>query len=107
MNTYIKSLLLIFTLGMTLPAVSVFAEEQVYGWQMMSVQERNEFRTKMQNMKTAEERNRFRMKHHEQMEQRAKAQGKTLPDMPQNRGNMMDGRGMGDGMGSGGGGGRR
>ena len=102
MNTYVKSLLFIFTLSMILPTTSVFAEDQVYGWQMMSEQERQEHRTKMQNLNTEEERNRYRLEHREMMEKRAKEQGKSLPDMPRDRNNMMDGRG--GGMGSGGGG---
>ena len=106
MNTYIKYLLFIITLSMTLPATSVFAEDQVYGWQMMSEQERQEHRTKMQNMNTEEERNRYRLEHRKMMEQRAKEQGKSLSDMPRNRHNMMDRRGSGGGMGPGGGGGR-
>jgi len=117
MNTHMKSLLFIFTLSITLPASSVFAEDPVYGWQLMSEQERLEHRSKMQSMKTEEERNQYRLEHHEMMEQRAKEQGITLPDVPQNRNNMMDGRGDmgnggrgmgGGGMGGGmGGGGRR
>jgi len=107
MNTYIKYLLFIFTLSMALPTTSVFAKDQVYGWQMMSEQEQHEYRAKMQSMNTAEEKNHYRMKHHEMMDMRAKQQGVTLPSMPQNRNNMMDGHdgGMGTGgMGSGGGG---
>ena len=108
MNAYIKSLLFIFTLSIIFPATSVFAEDQVYGWQLMSEQERLEHRTKMQNMETKEERKQYLLQHHKKMEQRAKAQGKNLPDMPQNRNNMMDGRGgMGGGGMGGGGGGRR
>ena len=101
MNTYMKYLLFIFTLSMALPAASVFAEDQVYGWQMMSERERNEYHTKMQSMNTEAEKNRYRMEHHKLMQQRAAKQGKTLSDMPQNK-NMMDGSGS-DGMGSGGG----
>ena len=109
MNTYIKYIPFIITLSIALPATSVFAEDQVYGWQMMSEQERQEHRTKMQNMNTEEERNRYRMEHRKMMEQRAKEQGKSLSDMPRNRHNMMDergsdGMGPGGGMGSGGGG---
>ena len=108
MNTYIKSLLFIFTLSMILPSTSVFSEEQVYSWQMMSEQERQEHRTKMQNMNTEEERNRYRLEHRKMMEQRAKEKGKSLSDMPRNRNNMMDDRNnMIDGHGSGGGGGRK
>lgn len=107
MNTYIKSLLFIFTLSITLPAASVFAEDQVYGWQLMSEQERLEHRTKMQNMETKEERKQYLSEHHKKMEKRAKTQGQTLPDMPQNRNNMMDRRGTGSGGMGAGGGGRR
>jgi len=99
-----KYLLFIFTLSITLPASSVFAEDPVYGWQLMSEQERLEHNAKMQSMQTQEERNQYRLEHHEMMEQRAKEQGVTLPDVPQNRNDMMDRRGgMGSGdMGSGG-----
>ena len=102
MNTHIKSLLFIFTLSMILPTTSVFAEDQVYGWQMMSERERNEYHTKMQSMNTEAEKNRYRLEHHKLMEQRAAKQGKTLSDMPQKN---MDVSGSGGGMGSGGGGG--
>lgn len=97
----------------TLPA-SLLAQDEVYGWQLMSEQERAEYRTKMQNMKTEEERNKYRYEHHQEMQQRAKQQGVTLPDMPRDRMrerdmNMdRDGGGMGgSGGGMGGGGGRR
>ena len=102
MNVYLKSLLFILTLSMNLPSTSVFAEEQVYGWQMMSEQQRQGHRTKMQNMNTEEERNRYRLENRKMMEQRAKRQGKYLSDMPRNRNNMMDGDGSCGGMGSGG-----
>ena len=101
MNSYVKSLLIIFTLSIILPTTSVFAEDQVYGWQMMSEQERQEHRTKIQNLNTKEERNRYLLEHREMMEKRAKEQGKSLSDMPRDRNNMMDGHGSG--MGSGGG----
>ena len=107
MNANIKSLLFIFTLCITFPAASVFAEDQVYGWQMMSEQERQEHRTKIQNMKTEKERNQYRLEHHKKMEQRAKEQGKTIQNMPQNRNNMMEERGGMGGSSMGGGGGRR
>lgn len=107
MNTYLKSLLFIFTLSMTLPATSVFAKAPIYGWQLMSEQERNEHRTKMQNMNTVEERSRYQLEHREMMDKRAKEQGKSISHMPQNRNQMMDGRGSGGGMGPSGGGGRK
>ncbi len=75
---------------------------------MMSEQERQEHRTKMQNMNTEEERNHYRMEHRKMMEQRAKKQGKSLSDMPRNMMNERDSdhMGSGGGMGSGGRGGR-
>lgn len=109
MNT--KYLLLAGVLSMLAPGYAAFAadqkqtQDQVYGWQMMSEQERNEYHTKMQNMKTAEERERYRMEHHKMMQERAKAQGKTLPDMPHSGQGMGDG-GMHQGMGQGSGGGK-
>ena len=76
--------------------------EQVYGWQMMSQQERLEYRERMRNLKTHEEREAFRMQHHEQMKQRAKERGVELPDMPMSQGQgMMNGQGKGMGQGQG------
>ena len=46
-----------------------FAAEPVYGWQLMSEQERNEHRTKMQSLKTPQERERYRLEHHKNMHQ--------------------------------------
>ena len=80
-------------------------QNQVYGWELMSKQERSEYHTKMQNMKTAQEREQYRMEHHKMMQERAKAQGKTLPDMPHS-GQGMGGGGMHQGMGQGSGGGK-
>lgn len=82
----------------------VIADETVYGWQLMTEQERMEHREKMQSMKTMEERERYRKEHHEKMMQRAKERGVTLPDVPSDRGKGMkqgngQGKGMGDGMG--------
>lgn len=103
MKTITKYLLLVFSLCLMLPSYSVFSEEQVYGKQLMTEQERNEHRMKMQSMETEEERERYRMEHHKKMQQRAKQQGVILPDMPQQRGKGM-GRGFDSGQGSGGGG---
>ncbi|MDH5360992.1 MAG: hypothetical protein OEX03_10535 [Gammaproteobacteria bacterium] len=88
------------------------ADETVYGWQLMSEQERNEHREKMQSMRTEQEREAYRMEHHKMMQERATEQGINLPE-PQDRRrdgmpNRMDGSGMGSGgMGSGGMGNRR
>jgi len=87
----------------------VQAAEQVYGWQLMTQQERDEYRSKMRSLKTAEEQERYRLEHHKMMQERAKQRGVTLPDVPgpQNKG-MGPGNGMGPGKGPGkcGGGGR-
>ena len=78
-------------------------QERVYGSQLMTQQERDEYRTRMRAAKTAEEREQIRAEHHERMKVRAKERGVTLPDDPPARGGMMGpGGGMG-GMGSGGG----
>jgi uncharacterized membrane protein len=82
--------------------VQVQKQEVIYGSQLMTNQERNDFRAKMRNAKTAQEREQIRLEHHKAMQERAKAQGKTLPDMPPAMGAGM-GPG-GGGMGSGGGG---
>lgn len=90
-----KYLLFIITLCMVLPATSVFAEDQMYGSQMMSEQERQEYTTKMKSIKTAEERHRYELEHRKMIEERAKEQEKSLSDMPQNRNNTMDKSGSG------------
>ena len=103
MKTTTRNLLLVFSLSLILPSHAVFSDEQVYGSQLMTERERHEHRMKMQSMKTEEERHRYRLEHHKLMQQRAKQQGLTLPDMPQSGGGMMNK----DGFGSGGGGGGR
>ena len=51
----------------------------VYGWQLMTAEEKAAYRAKMRAAKTPEERARIRAEHHREMEQRAKQQGVTLP----------------------------
>ena len=75
-------------------------QERIYGSQLMTRQERVEYRAKLRAAKTAEERERIRNEHHEQMKERAKARGVTLPDEPPAGGGGM---GPGGGMGQGGG----
>jgi hypothetical protein len=80
-------------------------QEQIYGNQMMTMEERNEYRAKMRAAKTAEEREQIRKEHHERMKERAKERGMTLPDEPPAKGSGMmgpGGGGMGGGMGPGG-----
>ena len=69
-------------------------QQQVYGSQLMTKQERIEQRSKMRAAKTAEEREQIRKEHHERMEERAKERGVTLSDEPPARGG-----GMGSGAG--------
>jgi len=58
------------------------AQERVYGYELMTPQERNEYQARMRATRTEQEREAFRLEHHMKMQERAKAQGKTLPDMP-------------------------
>jgi len=79
-------------------------QDQIYGSQLMTQEERMEYRNRMRNAKTLEEREQIRKEHHEQMRVRAKEKGVTLPDEPPARGRGMGpGKGMGPGMGPGGG----
>jgi len=76
-------------------------QERIYGYELMTPQERNEYQDRMRATKTEQEREALRLEHHKQMQERAKAQGKTLPDAPPaDRG---PGTGYGGGMGPGGG----
>jgi hypothetical protein len=70
-------------------------QEQIYGSQLMTPQERIEYRKRMRAARTAEEREKIRNEHHELMKERAREQGITLPDTPPQRG-------IGGGMGPGG-----
>ncbi len=88
------------------PADAV-ADEPIFGSQLMTVEERMQFRTQMQNATTAEEREQIRLQHHEQMLDRAKEQGVTLPETPMMmRQGMGPGKGAGMGMGKGSGSGQ-
>ena len=75
-------------------------QQPIYGSQLMTQQERMQFRAKMRAAKTVEERQQIRQEHHALMQKRAKDQGVTLPDVPPQQG-MMRGSGMGMGMGPG------
>ncbi len=57
-------------------------DQDMYGYQMMTPAERNEYRERMRNARTNEERERIRAEHHERMVQRARERGITLPDAP-------------------------
>ena len=73
-------------------------QKMIYGWELMSVKEREEHQAKMRTLKTEEERTAYREEHHKQMQQRAKEQGVTIPEVPAQRGS---GAGAGQGAGSG------
>jgi hypothetical protein len=77
-------------------------QDQIYGSQLMTEQERNQYRNQMRSAKTVQEREQIRAEHHKQMQARAKERGVTIPDEPPVRGGGM-GPG-GGGMGPGGGG---
>lgn len=83
------------------PPPAAGGQEQIYGSQLMTEQERAEYRNKMRSTKTDAERDRLRLDHHERMKERAAQQGKTLPDEPPARrggmgpGMMAPGGGMG------------
>jgi 1,2-phenylacetyl-CoA epoxidase catalytic subunit len=72
--------------------------KMMYGWELMTVKEREEHQAKMRSLKTEEERTAYRQEHHKQMQQRAKEQGVTIPDEPAQRGS---GAGSGGGQGAG------
>ena len=76
-------------------------QDQIYGSQLMTKEERMEYRKKQLNAKSAEEREQIRQEHHALMQERAKAQGKKLPDEPPAGGAMHKGGGMGSGDGGG------
>ena len=67
--------------------------DQVYGWDLMTPEERMQHRQTMRNMKTQEEREAYRMEHHNMMQERARQRGVTLPPYQPGRG--MGGAGMG------------
>jgi hypothetical protein len=107
----VKRRLLVFVIGGALSLSTGFAlaadqeraqqtvqlreQEQIYGSELMTKQERAEYRAKLRAAKTEGEREQIRKEHHERMKERAKAQGVTLPDEPP---------AIGGGMGPGGGG---
>lgn len=77
-------------------------QEQIYGSQLMTVQERTEYRARMRAAKTAEAREQIRAEHHKAMQVRAREKGMALPDEPPAHG-MGTGPGPAGGMRPGGG----
>ncbi|GAV21212.1 hypothetical protein MMIC_P2192 [Mariprofundus micogutta] len=73
--------------------------ETVYGRELMTEQERSEERQKMRSMNDAE-REQYRIEKHERMKERAREQGKAIPDEVGEHGQGMgQGRRMGGGRG--------
>jgi hypothetical protein len=72
--------------------------DQIYGSQLMTAAERNQYRRQMRQLKTQQERDALRLQHHEQMQKRAAERGMKLPDTPpQGMGPGQGQRGMGNG----------
>ena len=61
---------------------SASGAQQVYGWQLMTPDERAAFQAKMRAAKTPEERAALRAENHRKMQERAKQQGVTLSEAP-------------------------
>jgi hypothetical protein len=74
--------------------------DQIYGSQLMTQQERAEYRANMRNKKTQQERKAYRLEHHKKMQERARERGLKLPDTQPAMG---EGRGKGGRMNTGGG----
>ena len=66
----------------------------VYGWQLMSDEERTAHQQKMHSMKTFDECKAYQAQHHTEMAARAKEQGKTLPAPGHNGCDQMKARGI-------------
>jgi hypothetical protein len=91
----------VVTLAVACPA-GAQSQQPIYGSQLMTQQERLEYRQRIRGAKTQAERQRIRSEHHAQMQERARQKGITLPGMGPGQG-MGQGRGMGPGSGTGGG----
>jgi hypothetical protein len=98
---------LCLALGIAAPAAAQMQgdpmQERIYGYELMTPQERTEYQARMRALNTEQEREAFRQEHHRKMQERARAQGKTLPNAPPGMGPGMMGPGGGKGMGPGGG----
>ncbi len=93
-----------------LSSLSLWADEQVYGSELMTEKERNEHRNMMRNAKNEQEREQIRKEHHKKMKERAKERGLSMPEEPPARGGKGSMRNMNNtgkcGTGKCGGGGR-
>lgn len=120
MNTRPRLLAAALAALLLAPVWTVTAQAQprepvIYGSQLMTQQERLEYRERLRNTHTVKEREQIRLQHHREMQERARERGVTLPDAPRRsvgpgagagpRGSGMGpgGSGMGPGGGLGGG----
>jgi len=71
-------------------------DEPIFGSQIMTTEEQDDYRARWRAAATDQERDRVRSEHHERMKDRARERGVTLPDEPPPRGG-----GMGPGPGAG------
>jgi len=113
MQRLIPSLLIASGLALGLPSIalaqpappsqqpSAAEDEPIFGSQMMTDQERTDYRMRMRGAMSAEDRARIRDEHHADMLARARERGITLPDEPPGQG-IGRGPGMGPGSGMGG-----
>ncbi|MFA7523042.1 MAG: hypothetical protein WCY71_08990 [Halothiobacillaceae bacterium] len=93
---------ILLTVGLAVPlsatAQQMGADAPIYGSELMTQQERLEYRDRLRATQTPEERERIRNEHHQQMQERARDQGVSLPASPPRDGTDMGSRGMtGDG----------
>lgn len=72
-------------------------DRQIYGWRLMTRQERDEYRSRLGAWRTFEERERFVAEHQAAMQARARARGVALPDAPSATGGFGHGPGFGGG----------
>lgn len=91
MKTVIAAAMIGVALFTFIDIKAIYGVETVYGWQLMSEQERKEHRDKLRSFRTEQEREAYRQEHHERMQARAREQGVTLPDRPQPVGKGMRG----------------
>lgn len=97
----IGMVVVVLTAGSTSGAFS--QEPPIYGGQLMTEQERAEYRSRMHTATSEQEREQIWLEHHAQMQGRAAELGIELPDAPPMTG-MGQGMGQGPGMGAGQGG---
>ena len=76
-------------LALATPLSMASDQDTVYGYDLMTQQEREQHRQKMRSFETEQERETYRQEHHKLMQERAREQGKTLPDAPMPRGGGM------------------